>query len=179
MWLMACALLVWRGHVEHIESVDVAVVFGTTVHEDGSVSQPLRARLDRAVELYQAGWFRHVLVSGGLGREGQQEAVVMKQYLVSRGVPTEAVWADTQGNDTFRTAQHTVSLMKQQGWQSVMVISQYFHVPRCQLALERFGVQRVLRAHARLYAARDVYSVPREVAGILYYFMRSYAQTER
>lgn len=169
-----CLGIVVSGHREKIEKVDLAVVLGTTVHQDGSLSFALEARLARALELYREGWFPRILVSGGMGREGQQEAWAMKSYLQRWGVPAEAIWVDTEGNNTFLTAAHTAALMKKRGWQSVMVISQYFHLPRCQWALERFGVMHVVHSYARLYLLRDLYSIPREVVGLVYYWLRSY-----
>lgn len=172
--IVPCVWVVVAGHREKIEKVDLVVVLGTTVHANGRVSFFLQARLDRAVELYRMGFFPRILVSGGLGKEGQQEAFAMQRYLVTQGLPIEAILVDTEGNDTFLTAAHTAALMKKQGWQSVMVISQYFHLPRCQLALKRFGIPHVVRSYARLYMIRDLYSVPREAMGLVYYWLRSY-----
>ena len=49
---------------DDIHEADVAVVLGNTVNPDGTPSRRLAARLDLAVDLYQRGLFRNVLVSG-------------------------------------------------------------------------------------------------------------------
>lgn len=41
-----------------------------------------------------------------------------------------------------------------------------------RLALGRFGVSPVYSAHARFFELRDIYSIPREVAGYLVYSVR-------
>jgi uncharacterized SAM-binding protein YcdF (DUF218 family) len=57
---------------------------------------------------------------------------------------------------------------------SVFVVSQYFHLPRARLALERFGISPVYSAHAHFFEWRDLYSSPRELAGYVRYYLRSY-----
>lgn len=156
---------------------DVCVVLGNTVGRDGRPSERLRARLDKAVELYRAGMFPEVIVSGGVGVEGFDEAAVMKQYLVEAGVPADRVHADALGLDTFATARNARALMAARGWGSALVVSQYFHVPRCRLALRRVGVGDVSSAHADYFELRDLYSTCREVAAYAYYLVRSYEVT--
>jgi uncharacterized SAM-binding protein YcdF (DUF218 family) len=153
---------------------DVCVVLGNTVGRDGRPSERLRARLDKALELYRAGMFAEVIVSGGVGEEGFDEAAVMKQYLLENGVPEDRVHADSRGLDTFETARNAKTLMAARGWGSALVVSQYFHVPRCRLALRRAGVGDVSSAHADYFELRDLYSTCREVAAYAYYFVRGY-----
>ena len=90
-FLLASIALIVSGMSGEIREADVAVVFGNTVNPDGLPSHRLAARLDKAVELYQRGMFKNVVVSGGLGREGFDEAVVMKNYLTERGVPQDQI----------------------------------------------------------------------------------------
>ena len=52
----------------------VAIVLGSAVDEHGQPSLRLRARLDKAVELYHAHAFSKVLVSGGIDRRGNDGA---------------------------------------------------------------------------------------------------------
>ena len=100
----------------------------------------------------------------------------MREYLVRRGVPSEAVLLDRQGITTYATAGNTNALMKQRGLVSALVVTQYFHVPRMKLSLRRFGVKEVYSAHARYFEWRDLYSIPRELIGLLRYAARSYHQ---
>jgi vancomycin permeability regulator SanA len=173
-FLSGAALIVADGLRDDIHPADVAVVLGNTVESDGRPSARLRARLDKAVELYRGGLFRHVIVSGGIGVEGFNEAEVMKRYLISQGVPGGRIIADGEGVTTSLTARNAARVMKEQGWQSALVISQYFHIPRTRLAVESYGVSPVYSAHADYFELRDVYSIAREVIGYGAYLMRSY-----
>lgn len=57
---------------------------------------------------------------------------------------------------------------------SILVVTQYFHVPRARLALQRFGIGRVYAAHAHFFEWRDIYSTMRELAGWVQYRFRDY-----
>lgn len=164
------------GRWDDARPSDVCVVLGSTVGPDGRPSERLRARLDKAVELYRAGMFHDVIVSGGVGEEGFDEAAVMKRYLVENGIPGDRVHADGRGLDTFKTARNARAEMAARGWGSALVVSQYFHVPRCRLALRRAGIGEVSSAHANYFELRDLYSTGREVFAYAYYLVRSYEE---
>jgi len=168
-FLLASAVLIARGMSDEIHEADVAVVLGNTVNPDGLPSRRLAARLDMAVELYQRGTFKNVIVSGGVGREGFDEAVVMKDYLTRRGVPQDKIIVDSLGVTTAATAKNAATIAKVHRWSSVLVVSQYFHIPRCRLAFSRAGFDRVYAAHAHYFELRDIYSIFREVMGYAAY----------
>ena len=168
-FLLASAVLVALGMSDAIHEADVAVVLGNTVNPDGSPSRRLAARLDMAVELYHRSMFKNVIVSGGVGREGFDEAAVMKDYLARRGIPQDKIIVDSLGVTTAATARNVAAIAKEHHWSSVLVISQYFHIPRCRLALSRAGIERVYAAHAHYFELRDIYSVFREVLGYAAY----------
>ena len=117
---------------------------------------------------------RNIIVSGGVGKEGHNEAEAMKRYLVEAGVPEDRIHVDAAGNDTFLTARNASRFMSEEGMRSALVISQYFHVPRAKLALERFGVSPLYSAHADIFELRDLYSIPREVIAFYTYLFRDY-----
>ena len=171
---LGLTVLICDGLHDDIGVADLGVVLGNTVYPDGTLSPRLAARLDRAVELYRDEVFDLVLVSGATGKEGQDEALAMRDYLIQRGLPAAHVLVDSNGGSTFATAANAHTLMQERGLHSAVVISQYFHVPRARLALRRFGVEKVYSAHARYFELRDLYSAPRELIGFLSYALRSY-----
>jgi vancomycin permeability regulator SanA len=173
--LASAAVIVWDGVHDELGRADLAVVFGNRVERDGTPSIRLRARLDRAIELYRQGWCRFILLSGALGREGHNEAVVMQRYLLDHGIPDEHIFVDPEGINTYHTARHTAHLMREQGFQGVIAVSQYFHMSRARLALSRFGIEPVYTAHAAIIHWRDGYSILREVIAWYYYALRPYS----
>ena len=173
VFLLATAALVLAGLNDKLAPADVIVVPGNTILPDGTPSPRLEARLDAALKQFQEHRAPRILVSGATGKEGFDEAAAMARYLQSRGVPAGAIIEDNQGWTTDATARNAAALMRQHGWKTAMVATQYFHVPRFRLALARAGINVSGNVHAPYFELRDLYSIPRETVGYTVYFMRN------
>ena len=123
------------GLNDEVGPADLIVVLGNEITDDGRPSLRLLARLDRALSLFREGSAPAILVSGGTGDSGFDEATVMAEHLVEQGVPNDAIWQDPHGVNTRATAVNTAVLLEAQGWQSVIVTTQYFHISRSKLAM--------------------------------------------
>jgi uncharacterized SAM-binding protein YcdF (DUF218 family) len=171
-FLLAAALLCVSGASDDLRQSDVAVVLGNAVSPDGTPSPRLAARLDAAVTVWVDRRVGAIIVSGGVDRNGTDEAAAMRRYLIARGVPDAAIIADPHGVTTWETARNTAAIMRERNWRTAMVISQYFHVPRTRLALARFGISDARSAHPSYVEWRDLYSIAREVFGYPAYWFR-------
>ena len=170
--LFCAAALVIDGLTDKVGKSDVAIVPGNTVYPDGTLSRRLAARVDQARWLYQQGRVKAVIVSGGTGVEGQDEARRMKARLVDHGMPDSAVIVDSAGVTTTATARNSAAIMRAHGFKTAAVVTQYFHVPRTTLALRKAGVTVNQTSHARYFEWRDLYSIAREVVGYASYLVR-------
>jgi uncharacterized SAM-binding protein YcdF (DUF218 family) len=103
----------------------------------------------------------------------------MRQYLMSQGIPTETILLDPRGSDTMDTAEDTVALMNQYGWKRILVISQYFHLPRCKLAFRKAGIKHVLVSYARFFSWHDLWAITRELVAYPVYYFKTPAQLTR
>jgi vancomycin permeability regulator SanA len=168
--LFAATAIAIVGLHDHGDAADIIVVPGNTVHADGSLSERLKARLDAAITLYQERRAPLIFVSGGTGIEGRDEAVAMAAYLVANNIPANAIVQDPLGIDTAATASNAAKYLKANKLRTAFVATQYFHIARTALALERQGVKVTGTRHARYVEFRDVYSLAREVIGYLIYF---------
>ena len=170
--LLPAAAIVYDGLTDEMAPCDTAIVLGNEVLPDGRPSPRLQARLDKTVELFNQKMFPHIIASGGTGPAGYDEAKTMRRYLLERGVPDSSITADSAGQNTYATARNASLLMKEKGFKSAFVISQYFHISRCRLALRKFGVTKVSAAHANFFEARDIYSTLREVIAFYAYLLK-------
>lgn len=171
-FLAAMFLLVKSGVSEEIFPADVIVVLGNAVYKNGTPSTRLAARLDQARILYENGMGKTIIVSGGTSRHGVDEATVMRNYLIQKGIPQGSIVMDPNGVNTFETARFTAKYLRAGGGKSALAVTQYFHVPRTAMAFGRFGVPFVGKSYARFVEWRDVYSLAREVLGYGYYLVR-------
>ena len=171
-WFLShIALTVMDGLVDNLGQCDVGIVLGNKVEQDGTPSKRLQSRLDKAAELYNDNYFNSIIVSGGIGKEGFDEAKVMKEYLVKAGIPADVIIEDNKGIDTYMTAKNAKYIMESNNFQSAMVISQYFHITRTTLAMQKVGINQVYSAHGRLFELRDLYSLTREFFGYYAYLL--------
>ena len=168
-YLGAVAALAGALCLGHPKS-DVIVVLGNALTPDGRPSARLCARLGTALSLYRRGLAPRVLVSGGFEQGRGDEAQAMADYLLARGVPAAAVGQDAEGDDTWATARHTAALVGVHG--HVIVVTQWFHLPRTVLAMRRFGLRSVSAAAPPFFEARDVYSFLREAVALPVYALR-------
>jgi uncharacterized SAM-binding protein YcdF (DUF218 family) len=168
-YLVAAAVLAGVGLHDQAAPADVIVVPGNTVQPDGTPSDRLGARLDAAITLFNEHQAPVIFVSGGVGEEGHDEAAAMARYLVAHGVPADAIVQDPLGFDTAATAANAAAYLRANKLRSALVATQYFHVARTTLALERQGLSVTGSRHARYVEWRDMYSLAREVIGYALY----------
>lgn len=165
-------LLIIDGLNDELNKVDVAVVLGNKVEINGQPSERLQARLNKAVELYEDGYFNFIIVSGGIGKEGFDEAKVMGSYLIDKGIPEDKIIEDNNGYNSYMTAKNTKNIMDELDFDSVMVITQYYHVSRTKLAFKKLGIKNVYSAHAEIFEFRDIYSIIREFPAYYKYLLK-------
>ncbi|MBU8906222.1 YdcF family protein [Desertibacillus haloalkaliphilus] len=165
------AAVIIDGLNDELEKTEVGVVLGNKVERDGHPSERLQARLDKAIELYEDGYLDFIIVSGGLGVEGYDEAEVMEEYLVGHGVSGDSIFTDSNGYNTTMTAENARRIMGNLDVRSVTVITQYFHISRTKLAFEKQGFKEVRGAHAEIFEVRDFYSIVREFPAFYKYLL--------
>ena len=166
--------IVYDGLNDHGDHAEVAVVPGNAVRRDGMPGPILRARLDRAIELYQAGKFPLIIVSGATKLGGYNEPAVMTNYLVEHEVPQTAIIEDKEGATTSETGANVAKIMRDRKLVSVMIVTNYFHVTRMKLALQLAGVHNIEQTHVGVVSKDDGYMLAREVIALYYYLGRYY-----
>lgn len=143
-------------------NADVAIVLGNKVNEDGTLSERLKARLDKSLELYNQNRVKIIIVSGGLGKEGFWEGKKMKEYLIENKIPTEKILVDNFGNDTENTVENSMRMMDSLHFKSSISVSQYFHQTRTKKLFRKKGFKNIESASPDYFELRDFYSIFRE-----------------
>ncbi len=114
------------------------LVLGCSVWADGTPSPALKSRLDKAVELYNMGVAEKILMSGDHSGQYYNEVRVMKQYAVEKGVPSEDIFSDHYGISTYDSMYRAKSIFN---LESVLVVSQGYHVGRGVYDAKQFGIE--------------------------------------
>ena len=147
--LYPIVLMAAAGNHKAHNHADVALVLGARVYEDGSPSDALYDRIIAGVELYQAGLCDMLVFSGGPGVGEWTEPAVMRRIAIEEGVPESAIILDEQGFNTTASARNYAELQREQGWESVIGVTHFYHTPRLKLALRREGINAETHAAIR------------------------------
>jgi uncharacterized SAM-binding protein YcdF (DUF218 family) len=167
-FLCTAALIVFDGLNDSGQKADVALVTGH------SESPQDTALLDRAIKLYNDGEFPFMIVSGstGGGAYGELDAVV--QYLESHGIPSNAIIENRRWETTQAMARDVAEIMKSHQFQSVMIVTDYYHVTRTKWALIHEGIAQIGKAHVGNLRKEDAFEIGREVVALYAYIGKTY-----
>ena len=131
----------------------VAIVFGAGLWRDGSPTPVLRDRVATAAELYFTGKVEKLLMSGDNSYVEYNEPQAMKDYAIELGVPEEDIVLDYAGRRTYDTCYRARDIF---GVNSVILVTQRFHLPRALFLCNALGVQAVgVSADMRAYRQRS------------------------
>jgi vancomycin permeability regulator SanA len=169
LWFVGhIAYSVIDGLADSGKSADITVILGNKVNEDGTLSERLEKRLECGLGLYRQGRTKRILVSGGLGKEGFYEGDKMRDYLIEKGVPDSVIIVDNFGVNTNATVENTRMLKDSLEFNSIIVVSQYYHLTRTKMLFRKAGMKDVGSCSPRYFEIRDFYSLLREF--VAFYF---------
>ncbi|WP_281887151.1 YdcF family protein [Paenibacillus sp. YYML68] len=114
-----------------LDKHDVAIVLGAALWHD-KPSPALRERLNRAVELYEAGITSKLIVTGGYDRPDSvlTEAEGMRNYLVENGIPEEDIYLENLARSTYENLKYSRQIMDEQRWESAVIVTHRYHAVR-------------------------------------------------
>ncbi len=165
----AAALWLDRWGAQHTvaqQTHDAIIVLGCRVDADGRASTCLRARAERAADLFHAGVAPRIVTTGGLGDNTVCEADAAAEVLLAHGVPTSAIVRESTSSSTEQNAERTAELL---GPTSVVIVSDGYHLLRAsRVFARRFVDVDVVAADAHEPSARW-FGAMREVVALLAY----------
>ena len=127
--------------VDEARRADVIIVLGAAEYR-GRPSPVLKARLDHGLELYRQKLAPRILTTGGAGGDPHfTEGEVGRAYLVSQGVPSEAVIVESEGDSTVHSMTAAAEIMRRMNLKSAIVVSDGYHIFRAKKMLEFRGVE--------------------------------------
>ncbi len=97
---------------------------------DGRPSPVYRARLDHALVLYHRGIAPLIITLGGPGGDQFTEGSVGEGYLISKGVPEQAIIAETESRNTEESARRIAVIARVNGLHRLVVVSDGTHMFR-------------------------------------------------
>ncbi len=124
--------------VNSVPSAPVAIVLGAGLNRNGEPTVILRDRVETAAQLYFAGKVQKLLMSGDNRTVYHDEPGAMREYAMSLGVPSSAIVLDFAGRRTYDTCYRARAIF---GLDSVVVVTQGFHLPRALFLCDALGLK--------------------------------------
>ncbi len=152
--ILVLVLLVYNeARSDDAGPADAIVVLGAAQF-NGVPSTVFRARLDTAASLYRQGAAPTIVVTGGR-MEGDQftEAETGRNYLVSQGVPEDAILLEHLSSNTRESMERVGEILLDRDMTRVLIVSDGFHLFRSRLLAEEQGFS-VQTSHAEMSPIR-------------------------
>lgn len=133
-------LVLYHARQAPEEQADVLIVLGCRLYGDVP-SLLLRYRLDKAIELFEAGMAQEIIVSGAMGEgETVTEAYAMKKYLVERGVRDDLIHMEEDSFNTWENLSYSQKIMNDLGYASAIIVSNDFHIFRALIIARKLDL---------------------------------------
>lgn len=121
-----------------LPTAQAALILGSRVYSDGSMSDVLKDRVIKGLELYQNGKVSKILISGDHGSKEYDEVNTIKNYLLNNNVPGEDIFMDHAGFDTYDSLYRAQKVFQVE---SLIIVTQAFHLPRAVYIGNSLGIE--------------------------------------
>lgn len=128
-----------RVNLDTKKKSDTIIVLGARINlRPGVINPCLLGRVNRGVELYQQGFAKKIIFSGGVDREdGTVEAEAMKNMAISQGVSAANILTEATSDSTYQNLLNSQQVMKQNQLQTSLIVTEPFHTPRASLIAQK------------------------------------------
>lgn len=134
IWVVFCLYQIMSiernsaANLSYSEPADVGIVLGAAMWGD-EPSPGLQERLDLALSDYEAGKFEKLILTGGLDAPGNKytEAEGMANFLLSEGVPEEALILENEATSTYENLLFSQKLMEEHDLSSAVIVTHTYH----------------------------------------------------
>lgn len=138
----------------------IAIVFGAGLSAGGGPSPVLFDRVATAVDLYNEGRVRKLLMTGDNRFAYYNEPEAMRDTAISLGVPASDIVLDYAGRRTYDSCYRAREIFEVH---KAIVVTQAFHIDRALYLCEAFGIDAIgVTADRRQYVGASWWSA-REV----------------
>lgn len=134
--------------LEQLPKADVILVLGGMVSTLSIHDEPVdlfnsAERLTETVRLYRAKKAPKILFSGGSGNLFYQtvpESEPAGRFLKQMGIPDSSLILESKSRNTAENKSFAVGLLKEHGWNSVILVTSSFHMKRSVEIFQENGI---------------------------------------
>lgn len=123
---------------------DMAIVLGCGIKKNGEPSKMLKDRLNTAINVYNNGYVKNILITGDHSI-GYSEVDVMYNYLLENGISSDVIIRDDYG---FSTSESIINYKENYSDKSGIIITQKYHMYRALYIAQKISLN-VIGVHAK------------------------------
>lgn len=132
-----------------MDTYDVGIVFsgvtkGSKKPRDRVYFNNGADRITHALQLYNEGKIKHILVTGGLGFQQESNSMAaerLRSFLLMANVPDSVITVESQAVNTYENAVKSGEILKRDfPGQKYLLITSAFHMKRAALCMEKQGI---------------------------------------
>ena len=144
LWVVSVPVRIWwDARQEDHRPSDAIIVLGAAQY-NGRPSPVLEARLRKA----QALWADDVApvvvtVGGGAAGDATTEAEAGRDWLTANGMPSDAVVAVAEGDNTQSSLEAVGGVFASEGWQTAVLVTDPWHTFRSRALADSAGIDAV------------------------------------
>ena len=127
-----------------MEKRDCIIVCGYPANEDGSISNILKSRIDKAIELYRNHFADIIIVSGGAIHNQYNEAEVMKAYAITCGIPSASIFLENKAKSTYHNMMYAKEIMEKHHLYTCYVVTNSWHKVKAEYYAKKFVLDYVM-----------------------------------
>lgn len=131
--------IIIKGDSYNPDKSDVIIVLGYSLEDGDTPSEYLVERMETALRLYNEGYAKNIIVSGGRGpTDNIPVAVSMKKWFLDRGVPRDFIYSDTISNNTYENFVFSTEICNLNDFNSAIIVTNDFHMYRAMTMADEF-----------------------------------------
>ena len=126
---------------DETQPADVAIVLGASVA--GNEPSPVyRERINHAVQLYNEGCVKAMIMTGGIGEGNvRSDADIALEYAESQGIPHDAILIEEESTITAENLENAKAIMTEHNMNTALLVSDPLHMKRAMLLARDLGIQ--------------------------------------
>lgn len=138
-------LLQWAANPltvkDPLQKTDAIVILSGGLNPDGSLAASTIERMDHGLNLFQDGYAKRIILSGGGLQPDQKESQVMYDYALSKGFPADVFILDQFSTSTYENILFTSKIAADKNYKSLIMVTSPYHSARAKKMFAGRGIQ--------------------------------------
>lgn len=141
LYLTCNAISIWNYSTkDETRTADAAIILGAAA-TDQEVSPVFRERINHGIWLYQNGYIKNLIITGGYGNGNHySDSYIGKQYAIAQGIPKEHILIEETSTITEENLENAKMIMDNYHYDTALIVSDPLHMKRAMRMAKDIGL---------------------------------------